>query len=326
MIVTATHPSAARAQPPETTAGSAATTSRVLEVRLGLSAGAAKVLSEPRVRRLLEIELGEDGVLAPGTAGPLGDHVAYVWIDSPTTTQLGAEVRVADRPVGRREIPIAGVGPDVAARLVAIAATDLLRDKPRARRPPSQPPQPPAERELARRLLPALSIEATGSTAALPGFGGGLGGPGLGLSFRALGASEGLFARWLQGSGHPGGLRWLEVGANVEYRHWLGPSFRLAGGALASLASVRLADATAVDGLAAARDTWSARAGASLGVEARVASSLWLGLALEPAVVLRAVRYADAGGAPRSAEGAWLGVALALHLDRPLSLPPPSPP
>src|SRR5688572_24071015 len=41
----------------------------VLEVRLSMSPAAAEALSEPRVRRLIEIEL-EDGVLAPATGGP----------------------------------------------------------------------------------------------------------------------------------------------------------------------------------------------------------------------------------------------------------------
>src|SRR5262249_33216018 len=53
---------------------------RLVEVRFALSASAAKQLSEPRLRRLLEIELGDDAVIAPATTGPLGDHIAYVWV------------------------------------------------------------------------------------------------------------------------------------------------------------------------------------------------------------------------------------------------------
>jgi hypothetical protein len=296
----------------------------VLEVRLAISAAAARALSEPRVRRLLEIELGDDGVLAPGTAGPLGDHVCYVWIDQLSATQLDVEVRVADRPVATREISIAGVGPDVATRLVAIAAAEMIRAQaqPRPRRPPTPPRPTPAEAELALRGRPAVAFAASGYAAALPASAGGLGGPGLGLSFRALGASEELFGRWLQGAGRFGGLRWLEVGVDAEYRVWLGPRFRLAAGALASVASVQLADVSAIEGVAGERDAWSARAGATVGAELRLARSLWLGLAVEPAVLLRPVRYADAAGANGSLGGAWLGLALSLRLDRPLGAPP----
>lgn len=293
-----------------------ARTSRVLEIRLALSSDAARVLSEARLRRLLEIELGEDGVLAQGTAGPPGDHVAYVWVDRPGATRLGVEVRVADRPVARREIPIAGVGTDVATRLVALAAAETMREKPPARGPTTTPRLAAAELELATRTRPALSLSATGTAVALPSLSGGLGGPGVGLSFRALGASEGLFARWLQGADPLGKVRWLEMGVAAEYRHWLGPSWRVAGGGLASLASVRLFEAAAVDGTADAQDTWSARAGASLGVERRLASSLWLGLAFEPAVILRPVRYVRSAGAADSVEGMWLGLSLGLHFDR----------
>jgi hypothetical protein len=318
-------PAAAVAQPPDASNGSSASTSRVLEVRLGLAAGVGKVLSEPRVRRLLEIELGDDGVLGPGTAGPLGDHVAYVWVDSPSPTLLGVEVRVADRPVVRREIPIAGVGPDVAARLVAIAAGELVREKPRSKRPTPQPTPAPEEQELARRGRPALELAAEGSVAGVPRFGGAIAGPGLGASFRALGLSEGLFARWMEGAGRGGAARWLEIGVAVDYRHWLGARVRLVGGASAALASLRLADAVAVDGAAGDRDAWSARAGLRLGAEARVATSLWLGLVLEPGVVLRPVRFTDAGGAPQVAEGAWLGAALGLRFERPFSAGDPHP-
>src|SRR6185436_16046021 len=80
---------------------------RALELRLSMSPSAAGFLSETRVRRLVEIELDE-GVLAPGTGGPLGDYVAYVWIDRPNAAQIVIEARVGDRPVVRRGVPIGG--------------------------------------------------------------------------------------------------------------------------------------------------------------------------------------------------------------------------
>src|SRR4051794_15136549 len=62
--------------------------SRIVEVRVALSTEVLKKISEPRFRRLLEIELEGSAVLAPGAVGPLGDHVAYIWIDRPTPNQI----------------------------------------------------------------------------------------------------------------------------------------------------------------------------------------------------------------------------------------------
>src|SRR5262245_30816700 len=42
-----------------------------LEVRVGMSAAAAQHLSEQRVRRLLDINMGESAEVAPGPTGPL---------------------------------------------------------------------------------------------------------------------------------------------------------------------------------------------------------------------------------------------------------------
>jgi hypothetical protein len=59
---------------------------RTIEIRLALSDAAASTLGEPRMRRLIEIETDSFAVLAPGAVGPLGDHVAYVWVDQPTAS------------------------------------------------------------------------------------------------------------------------------------------------------------------------------------------------------------------------------------------------
>jgi hypothetical protein len=301
-------------------ASSAAASTRTVEVRLALSTPAAQGLSEARVRRLLEIELEESAVLAPGVSGPLGDHVAYVWIDQQTAAQILVEVRTGERSVARRELRVAGVGGDVAARLVAIAASEMIRAQLQPIPPPRRAPQPhrptTAEIEIAARLQPTLTITPSAVGAYLPSANDALGGVGLTVGFRFKGVGEALFARWLTGAGQGATMRWFEVGALADERVWLGPALRLAFGATATLASVHLVGARVIDADPTARDAWSARAAATLGIEARVSPAAWISVSLEPSVILRPVR--NETPARRGAlEGAWLGLNVALPFEWP---------
>lgn len=297
------------------------------EVRLALSPAAAKALSEPQLRRLLELEVQDVANVVPGLAGPLGDHVALVWVDQPTPAKVVIEVRVGDRPLARREIAVLGLS-GVAPRLVAIAISELVHAGVAPRPPPAQPepkPRAPTQQELDRaaRTQPALIVTPAGGVAFLPQVGGVLGGPSIGVGFRGLGLSETLFGRWLTGTTRDAGAaRWLEIGLAAEYRLWLTPSWRLAFGGSAGLASVHLGDALGVDGILGESSTWSARAGGVLGVEARLASPIWLGLSFEPGALLRPVRFERAAGARGVVEGLWLGASLSLHFEWMLRPPP----
>jgi len=304
---------------PPAASSAAAPAPRVVEVRIALSSDALKKLSEPRLRRLLEIELEGSAVLAPGAVGPLGDHVAYIWVDRPTERQIAIEVRVGDRAVGRRDIAADGLTGDVAARLVAIAASEMVRDQMEPiravpRRPP--PPRRPTEGEieLASRGQPAIQLFAGADLAFLPQAAGVLAGPSLGLGFRYYGISETLFARWLTGPSHSGALRWLEFGISADYRLWLSPSWRLAFGAEAALASAHLGDAHIVEGFPGERDTWSARAGGRIGAELHLGGPLWLNLTATPGAILRPVRY-DSPSGKGALEGLWIGAGAGLSFE-----------
>jgi hypothetical protein len=308
------------ATPAAATAPAAAAPARLVEVRLALSGPAAVRLSELRVRRLLEIELEESAVLAPGASGPLGDHVAYVWIDQPSSAQVVIEVKVGDRPIAHREIRVAGLAGDVAARLVAIAVSEMVRAQIQPIRvPPRRAPAPrrptAEELEIASRALPAVFLTPAASVAVLPADGAFVAGPALSLGFRAFGASESLFARWLTGAGRAGGTRWLEAGVAADYRLWLHPSWRLALGGAASLASLHLSDARIQGNAPGEQETWSARAGAVVGVESRINSWTWFSVALDPAVILRPVRY-DGTAGEGAVQGVWLGINVGLTLER----------
>ncbi|MFO0759076.1 MAG: hypothetical protein U0359_21470 [Byssovorax sp.] len=291
----------------------------MVELRLALSAAAAKHLAEPRLRRLLEIELHDSAVLAPGASGPLGDHVAYLWIDEPSAALAAMDVRVGDRPVVHRDIGTAGLSGDVAARLVAIAASEMVRDQlapvAKAAPQPAAPRKPtPDEIERASRSQPAVMLLPAASAAFLPSGSGALGGVSFGAGFRYLGLGETLSGRWLSGTSDAGSIRWLEVGLGLSHRVWLGRAFRLNLGAMAALGAVHLAASTPSAASAGEHDTWTARAGAIVGGELRVAPAVWLGLNAEPGVLLRPVPY-EARAGKSALDGATIGLSLGLCFD-----------
>lgn len=268
------------------------------------------------LRRLVAIELTGSATLAPGVAGPLGDNVAQAWLDLPTPITTLLEVRVPDRPVARRLFSIAGLTPEVAARVVAIAVAETVREQTRPARPPKKapPPKPPSPEEVEQRErgLRAVTFSAAASAALLPNAHGALAGPGLSLAFRDHGASGRMFARYLGGSGVAGPMRWIEVGLGADYRIPLASRVRLGAGLAASGAALHLGDATVIgDG----RDAWSARAGGVLSLEGRVAGPAWLGIAVEPGAMLRPVSFVDASGAAGVIQGAWIGLDLTLALE-----------
>ncbi|MEP7125161.1 MAG: hypothetical protein ABJE95_29795 [Byssovorax sp.] len=326
--------SALAADPPApvVAASASAPASRIVEVRIALSSEVLKKISEPRLRRLLEIELEDSAVLAPGAAGPLGDHVAYIWVDRPTPNRIAIEVRVGDRAVGRREIAAAGLSGDVAARLVAIAASEMVRDQMEpVRAAPRKPPAPrrptEAEIELASRGQPGIQLLAAADIAFAPKDAAVLAGPSLGVGFRYYGVSETLFARWLTGPSRAGSLRWLEIGLAADYRLWLSPSFRLAFGAEAAFASAHLGDATVPYGAPGERDTWSTRAGGRIGAELHLGGPIWLNLTATPGAILRPVHH-EAPTGKGTFEGLWVGAGLGLTFEwgRKAVLTPVSPP
>lgn len=282
-------------------------------MRFGISPAAAEGLSETRMRRLVELELGEKGVLAPGTSGPLGDHVAYVWIDLPSPSVVAVEVRVGDRPVARREVGILGLAWDVAARIVAITTSEMVRAQMRPVRVPRRAPAPkvptPEELEVASRSRDALVFSTGAQTALIPPDKGFLAGPSLSVALRRFGVSERLHAAWLSGSTSAGAMRWLEVGLGLDYRVWLSSSWRLALGGAAALSFVHVD--SGVDGA----DAVSGRAGGAVGLEGRLYGPVWLGLSLEPGAVLRPIRYRDEADREGAVEGLWLGANLSLSID-----------
>jgi hypothetical protein len=311
-------PTNAEEQPAPATPSTTQTSARRIEVRLSMSRAAADALSEARIRRLFELELDDVGTLASGTGGPLGDHVAHVWLDVLSPPQVLIEVRFAERAVTRRFIAIEGLSADVSARLVAIAANELVRAQARPLRPRKEPkPRPPTakEIELARRRAPAIVWSVGPSFSVLPPASGFLWGPSVSLGFRALGTTEHIFARWLMGTTDANSTRSLEVGLAADYRVWLGKTVRLAFGADAAFTFLRLSDVRAINGVAGMRDAWSGRAGGIIGLDVRAFRLGWIGFHVDPGVVLRPIPFEDAAGKRGNTQGFWLGFGATLQLE-----------
>lgn len=300
--------------------GNGASPARTLELRLGMSALAMERLSEPRMRRLLDLELDEKVKLSPNATGPLGDHVAYVWLDLATASRVSVELRVGDKAVVRREVGTSGISWDVAARIVAITTSEMLRAQMRPVRPVKKPPPPkgptPDELDRARQKRDALSFDAHLESVFLPSDGAFALGPGISMGLRRLGFSEHIKASWLSGSASFGSLRFLDIALGADYRVRLSRSFRLSFGASASMASAHLGSVRAVDGIANAQNTWTSRATLDLGLETRLFGSTWLGFLIQPGMMLRAIPYqAELSGPEQSLEGAWLGARIGLRTD-----------
>ena len=291
-----------------------------MEVRFALSSSASKQLSEPRLRRLLEIELGDAAVLAPAATGPLGDHVAYVWVDLAEPSTVVIEVRAGVRPVDHREIADAELTGDIAVRVIAIAAADMVRAQMRPIRPPKKPPAPkppsPEEIEAASRLVDALSWSPRAGAAFVPTAGAALFGPALDLGLRRFGVGAHVGASLLAGPTSFGSARWFEAGLGMSYRLWVTPSVRFAGEISAAAVAVHVAGASLVGESEGRLDTWSARAGGSVAIEWRVHEPVWLTLGVGPSAVLRPFEVEAPGGARSAFDGVFVGTALGVLFEQ----------
>jgi hypothetical protein len=162
--------------------------------------------------------------------------------------------------------------------------------------------------------MPAWVLDAQLSSAWLTGAPALLVGPSLGMSLRLRRTEAKLAAGWFVGGTDSGAVRWAELGMGLEHRWPLHPSWRWYVGGLASAAAVQLGGVAAVDAVAGARDSWSARVVGVLGVETRAGDSSWLSVSVQPGAVLRPVPFELPAGGSGRLSGAWLGLQVGLHL------------
>jgi len=279
--------------------------------------------------RLLDIELDEHTPLAAQPAGPLGSDVIWVWIDMPSTDLALIEVRGFEHSVARRTLAVTGLGPEVAARVVAIAASEMVRAQARAGRTKESPkpaPGPTSDEASRAHLLAGITYSAALMALVLPtGSPQVLYGPEFGLTHRSGPGGQQIYGRWLVNAAREDLVRWLEVGAGADLRLPLpSPDWRLHFGARASAVSARLGSALGEQGDSAGPQEWTAAAAAVLGVEARLAGPTWLELAVEPGAVLHPVEATRPSGEPIELGGFALGLSLSLNADAAFDKAPPA--
>ena len=304
-----------------------------IAVRAALSAKAAEGLKGQPVLRLLDIELDEHTPLAPQPTGPLGGEIIWVWIDMPTPRAVSIEVRRMDRPLARRTLPVEGLSPDVAARVVAIAASEMVRAQARPLRTKEAPkpaPEPANTDEAAEQAFAGVTLSAALTTLVLPGSTPPLlYGPELALTHRQGPVGEQLYGRWLANPGSEHEARWFEIGAGADLRLALPDNdWRVHFGARAGAVMARLPGATELDGVPGDLHAWTARAGGLLGVERRLTGPSWIELGVEPGAVLHTIEASDPsdrGGSGWSIGGFALDVSVAVNADAAFgsAAPPP---
>lgn len=192
-------------------------------VRVALSQKAADKLSEHRVRRLVELQVG-GGVVVPNESfGPLDENAVRVFIDLPEPTVVLVQVQAPERRLEVQRVDVAGLPWEVATRFVAIAASQSVRAQIAPRRKPR--PRPPTPDEIAATLSkkPAFELEAGLELAYVSYLETGLAGTRLQIAFHqpALSTmvSAAFFATFDGGS-------WAELDTAVGRRFWISPNLR----------------------------------------------------------------------------------------------------
>jgi hypothetical protein len=200
---------------------------------------------------------------------------------------------------------------DAAARVVAIAAGEMVRVQARAEpRPPPPPPVTPLPDASRSQLALGSSAVLLWLPEAEPEL---LAGPELRLEHRLGAAGQALFGRWLVGGSGERTERWLEIGAEAALRLELGEGWRARFGVQGGAAALAITDAVAFDGVPSEEgSTWTARHAGALAIERELVPGAWLGLTAEPGASLRSQSVDAAGGARSEIGGFALGAALTL--------------
>jgi hypothetical protein len=271
-------------------------------VRIAFTREAAQKLTALRVRRLVELQLGEEFTVDPEPSGPLDETSIRIFIELDSPTTLRVQGHAPGRRVETRAVDVEGIAWEVATRFVAITASELVKNL-------AVPPRKPKPRELTPAELADIEasrprIEVAG--AARVAYWGALDQAALG-SRLTLGIHERVLSESLGVSflATPDGTTALDLELSVFHSFWYGTGLRLGpGGGLA---------------LMVARDEevepW-VRAQALLQGEVRLLEKSWLRLQIEPGLTI----------SPGRGEVApWLGGSLFLSFEGPVGLSPTAP-
>ncbi|NUO48591.1 MAG: hypothetical protein HOV80_07015 [Polyangiaceae bacterium] len=267
-------------------------------IRVALSKRASETLSEVRVRRLVELQLGGDVTVAPEPYGPLDEVAVRVFIDLPSPSVAEIQAQAPKRRLAIRRVDVAGLPWDAATRFVAIAASESIRLQ--LRPLPKRKPRPPTDAEISERLEKTPSLELGGALtgAWLSGSNEGFFGSRLRFSFHQRVLSEHLSISAL---GSTASTSWFEGSIGASHRTFWLPDVRThVGAGFAAAAVFPKASGEA--------DPWI-RGYAELGVSLRLGGDAWLGVELQPGAAL---------DAPNERVGAFIGAAMSMSYDGPM--------
>ena len=285
----------------------------LLEVRVAFSDSATALFDQRRFRQYLSIELDDVGHVAARGSGPLADHIAYIWIDIPEPNRVAVQTRIGRASVATRFFPVReGLRPDVVARLVAIGAADMIRSRTQSQSDGQpQAPEPPTDEqvEAATRDSPALLFEGRADAAWIPSASTVLGGASLELAFRFQKVRPFFTGSLLMGNTHGNLTRWASVGIGADRTFWVSPRLRLSLGCNAHAATVHLSNHDYSE------DSWTARASARLHTELAIHRATWIGISIEPGMLLRPASF-DTPSGPHSLHGFHLSASLSLQWER----------
>ncbi|NUP10294.1 MAG: hypothetical protein HOW73_29945 [Polyangiaceae bacterium] len=275
---------------------------RPIVVRIALSKTAAEKLSEQRVRRLVELQVGAGASVPSEATGPLDENAVRVYIDLPEPTVVVVQVQAPDRRLETRNVDVAGLPWEVATRFVATAASQSISALTAPRRKPR--PRPPSPEEVARELAKRPWLEVSAGLEAVYSsdletalFGSrvrlGYHGPILSeaISLAALGSID-------------AGL-WTEVDVSAFHRIWIGPDVRVGlgfGFALAFTKDLRREEELAAPASDNDVELW-VRPHALASIDFRLAPEAWLRAGVDPGATI---------DPNRDQVGLWLGGTVAL--------------
>lgn len=277
-------------------------------MRIALSPAADERLNERRLRRLLALELRGVAEVLPESTGPLSEDAVRVWLHVPNPRRAVIEVRRTDRSLARRSLRIEDHPADLAARLVAIATSEMVQvqARPLKPKPPPAQPKPPPNHESAFRVDAGGALLVLPTSAPLL-----LGGPELALEYRRAFTGQILYARWLIGEGDEQRARWLEIGASFDLRFELSEMWHLRLAAKAGGVALALPEAVLVDNNESrGGKEWMIRAGGLVGIEASLTDDVAFALTAEPGACLRKLHVLDGAGNETEVGGFAMGIGL----------------
>lgn len=252
-------------------------------VRIVIAKTAAEKLSELRVRRLVELQLGGDIRVPEEPGGPLNENAVRVYIDLPEPAIVEVQVQGPGRKLETRRVDVSGLPWEVASRFVSIATSELVRGQLTPRRKPR--PRLPTPDEIADKLAgePSFELSAALEGAWLGDLDEALIGSRLAATFHQRALSERVSLGWLAGTS---GGSWLDLDVAATHRFWFGPDFRLGLGGGFALAVLNDAPIVPPAGVEAADPALWVRAHARATLDVRLAEQAFIGFDLEPGLTV----------------------------------------